>query len=634
MRFTILGGVRAWRGEDEVDLGARQPRLMAAMLLARAGQQVAVSELVDLLWGADPPPTAVNVVHRHIGAIRRVIEPGLARRAEGDWLVRSAGGYRISVPSDSVDLLLFREKAAYGAAELTVGRTDQAIDAYQEALALWHGRFGEGLGVDTHPLSVAVNRERAVIACAAADAALNTPRAASLLPALHAAAAAEPFDEALEARLLLLLGAAGRPGEAIGRYHRFRERLVADFGMGPGRELVAAFERVLREPQDTDPVRAVAPVPAVPVPAPPVRSSAPAQLPPGLALFTGRRNELAELDRMLEEGVGQQHGAAVLALDGMLGVGKTTLAAYWAHRVADRFTDGQLFLNLREFGDGEPMSTAEALAQLLSGLGMTYDELPPTVEARVAQFRTLTAGRKLLILLDDVRDADQVRPLIPASSGSLVLVTSRGRLTSLAAADGALLLGLEVPPAADAREMLLARLTLPSPAGREDEATLDTVLDRAGRLPLALAIIAARMSEYAPRPLRDLAGCMAEKHGLDGFVGDDADSDMRTVLDRSYRRLSPEAGRMLRRLSGADAEVAPDVAAELVGVTRSSATTLLSELVRAGLLIRSGFSRYAMHPLVRAYAAELAAQTVKRRRLHLVRAATSDDLRYAGMAAG
>ena len=636
VRFTVLGGVRAWRGEVEVDLGARQPRLMAAMLLGRAGQPVAVSELVDLMWGEDPPPTAVNVVHRHIGAIRRVIEPTLARRAEGDWLIRKPGGYRISVPAESVDLLLFREKAAYAAAELNAGHSDDAIVAYQEALALWHGRFGEGLGVDTHPLFVAVNRERAVVACAAASAALGSPRAAALLPALHAAAAAEPFDEALEARLLLLLGAAGRPAEAIERYHRFRERLIADFGMGPGRELVAAFERVLREPQASETVRAVAPVPArpVPVPAPPARTAAPAQLPPGLAQFTGRRDEGEELDRMLEEGLTQQHGAALLTIDGMPGVGKTTLAVHWAHRVADRFTDGQLFLNMRGFGDGEPTSTTEALAQLLGALGVPYADLPPTVEARAAQFRTLAADRRILILLDDVRDADQVRPLIPASPGSLVLVTGRSRLTGLAAADGALLLTLDVPPPDDARALLLARLTLPSPTGREDEAMLDLVLDRAGRLPLALAIIAARMSEYAPRPLRDLTGCMVEKNGLDGFVGDDAESDMRAVLERSYRRLSPDAARLFRQVGVADDELDPALAAELGGTTRSGATILLSELIQGGLLIRTGFHHYRLHPLVRAYADELAAQTVNQRRFRLIRTAGDDEMRYADLAAG
>ncbi|BCY09319.1 BTAD domain-containing putative transcriptional regulator [Actinoplanes sp. L3-i22] len=622
VRFTVLGAVRALRGEHEVDLGARQPRLMAAMLLARAGRPVAVAELVELLWGDDPPPTAVNVVHRHIGAIRRVIEPGLARRAEGQWLVREPGGYRIAVPAEAVDLSRFRQLAAHAADRLRAGERDAAILAYRDALALWPGRFGAGLGADTHPLFVAVNRERAVVARAAADAALGTAHAAELLPALHAEAAAEPFDEATHARLLLLLAATGRPAEAIERYHRLRERLVEEFGMEPGRELSAAFETVLREPPAPEP--ALQAVPFAP----------PAQLPAGLAQFTGRVRERQDLDRMLAHGLAQRHGATVLALDGMPGVGKTTLAVRWAHQVAHRFPDGQLFLNLRGFGDGEPLPAAEALAQLLAGLGVAPAGLPDSAEARAALWRTRTAGRALLILLDDVRDAEQVRPLIPAAPASLVLVTGRSRLGNLAASDGARLLTLDVPPAADARALLLARLTLPDPAGREDETTLDAVLDHAGRLPLALAIIAARMSEYAPRPLRDLAGCMAEKTGLDGFAADDADRDLRAALERSYRRLSPQAARLFRRLGWSSADLDPDRAAELTGVSRSAATVLIAELGRAGLLTRTGLHHYTLHRLVRAYAIELAGQSVRQQRLRLVRTLGGDSAHYAGTAAG
>ena len=624
VRFTVLGGLRAWRDGQEVDLGARQPWLMVAMLLAQAGQPVAVSELVELLWDADPPPTAVNVVQRHIGAIRRMIEPGLARRAEGEWLVRKPGGYRIAVPAESVDLLLFREKAAHAEAELRAGRTEAAIDDYREALDLWQGRFGEGLGAETHPLFVAVNQERAVVACAAADAALDTPAAASLLSALHAAAAAEPFDEALQTRFLLLLATAGRPAEAIERYHRFRERLVADLGVGPGRELTAAFEGLLREPQvaprTTGPTSMPAPLPAaLPSGRPPV----PAQLPPGSALFTGRQAERNELDQMLESAAGQRHGAAVIAVDGMPGVGKTALAVHWAHDVAHRFTDGQLYLDLRGFTDDEPLPMTEALAQLLCALGASHADLPPSTEARAAQFRTMTAGRRLLILLDDVRDADQVRPLIPAAPGSLVIVTGRSRLTSLAAADGALLLTLDVPPADDARTQLMARLSLPAPDGRADDDTVEAVLVRSGRLPLALAIIGTRMSEYAPTRLRDLAGCLDKKPGLDAFVvGDDAASDLRTVFELSYRRLGPEAAGLFRKLSNAGPDVDAAAAAELVGTTRARAGTLLRELISSGLLARRCFHHYTMHDLVRAYAAEFAEQTVQRPRLKLVRPGT------------
>ena len=605
VRFTVLGGLHGWRDGEELDLGPRQPQLMIAMLLARAGQQVPVSELITLLWGDDPPANAMNVVHRHVGAIRRAFEPGLAPRAEGERLARRPGGYRLAVEAGEVDLLRSRELAGYADAELRAGRRDAAVAAYREALSLWRGRFGEGLGAGTHPLFVAVNRERTLTARAAADAALGQPDAASLLPAVHAAATADPFDEALEARLLLLLAAGGRPAEAIERYHQFRERLADDLGASPGPELTAAFETVLREPPALPRAGTVAA--AVPVVnSAPVVNPAPAQLPFCSTQFVGRQAEMAALDRMLEESAGHRRG--VIAVDGLAGVGKTAVAGHWARRTAHRFPDGQLFLGLRGSGEGEPMPTIEALAQLLCSIGVAQQDLPATVEARAALLRTLTAGRSLLIVLDDVRDAGQVRPLIPASPGSLVIATGRGRLTGLAATNGAGLLTLDVPPPADARAQLLNRLGSPPPQDPSEEAALAAILAHAGRLPRALSILGARMSAYAPVRLRDVADEVRRSSGLDAFVGDAA-SDLRASFAGSHRWLSPAAAGLFAELSRAEGDIDADVAAGLTGGTRAEGTAMLSELVGAGLLSRLGVDRYAVHNLIRAYAAERRAAT-------------------------
>jgi len=592
VRFTVLGGLHARRDGEELDLGSRQPQLMIAMLLARAGQQVSVSELTALLWGDDPPANAMNIVHRHVGAIRRAFQPGLAPRAEGERLARRPGGYRLAVEAGEVDLLRSRELAGHADAELRAGRRDAAVAAYREALRLWRGRFGEGLGAETHPLFVAVNRERTLTARAAVDAALGHPDAVSLLPAVQAAATADPFDEALGARLLLLLAAGGRPAEAIGHYRQFRERLADDLGASPGPELTAAFETVLREPRSAGTV-------AVPAP---VVTPAPAQLPFCSTQFVGRQAEMAALDRMLEESAGHRRG--VIAVDGLAGVGKTAVAGHWARRMAHRFPDGQLFLGLRGSGEGEPMPTIEALAQLLCSIGAAQQDLPATVEARAALLRTLTAGRSLLIVLDDVRDAEQVRPLIPASPGSLVIATGRGRLTGLAATNGAGLLTLDVPPPADARTQLLNRLgSMPPPQDPSEEAALAAILAHAGRLPLALSILGARMSAYAPVSLRDVADELRRSPGLDAFVGDAA-SDLRAAFARSHRWLSPAAAGLFAELSRTEGDIDPDIAAGLTGGTRAEVTATLSELVGAGLLSRLGVERYAVHNLIRAYAAE------------------------------
>lgn len=599
MRLAVLGGVRAWHDGRETDLGARRPRLLAAALLARAGQPVLVPELVELLWGDEPPANAVNMVQRHAGTVRRAIEPGLPSRAEGSRLVRVPGGYRLVLDASEADLPAFRERVAVAEAGLRSGRRGAAVTAFRQALELWQGPFADGLGVDHHPLVVAVNRERSAAARAAADAALGVPQAASLLPAVHAAAEAEPFDEALQARLLLLLAAAGRPGEAVERYHRLRARLAADLGTVPGPELTAAVESVLREPPV--PLRGPAPAPI---------ATAPAHLPPGPGLFTGRETEKRSLHRLLDETTRSGTSCAVLAIDGIPGVGKSALAVHWAHEVAPRFPDGQLHLRLHGFADRDPLTPGEAVVRLLGALGVRRSEVPANPDARAALFRTLTAGRRLLILLDDARDAAQVRPLIPAAPGSLVLVTSRGRLTALAAADGARLRTLRVPPPGEAREQLLSRLGAEPPRDTRENAALDAILARSGRLPLALAIVGARMSAYRPVRLAEVAAALERSTGLDAFTGDDDATDLRSVFARSYRHLTPPAAALFRRLATtgppAPALDPVSVALDPVAARRGEVPgAQLAELVAAGLLTRTGPWRYEWHGLLRDYAREL-----------------------------
>jgi len=602
MRFAVLGGVHAWRDGLEIDLGPRQPRLILAMLLARGGRPVSTSELIDLLWTEDPPPTALNVLHRHIGAIRRAIEPGLARRAEGRWLTRSPGGYRLATDAGLDDLPRFRERAAFAAQQLKAGRRGPALDAYREALELWRGRFGEGLDVATHPAFVAVNRERSAVAIAAADALLGAPErsaaaAASILPGLLATVAAEPFDEALQARLLLLLAAAGRQAEAIERFHQLRGQLATEFGVGPSEFLNAAFRAILQEPPST-------PVATVP------NGLVPAELPPSPAMFLGRRWERAALDRLLDDDAGRS--VVVVALDGLPGAGKSALALRWAHDVSSRFPGGHFFVDLRGFDPDGPLSANDALAHVLGAAGWSRADLPPTTEARAAQFRTLTAGKRCLILLDDAHDSDQVRPLIPAGPGSLVIVTSRAPLTGLAAADGARLFTVGVPSLDDARAQVLARVG--RSGGRLRAATVDRIVDRCGRLPLALAVVGAHLTAYAPVPAQDVADHLDRLDGLDAIAGGDPDSDLRAAFARSYRRLSPAAAALFHALAEAGSEVDRDVAAGLGCLSCGEAATLLSELAGTGLLTRTGSRRYELHELIRAYAAELSARPVTPRR--------------------
>jgi tetratricopeptide (TPR) repeat protein len=297
-------------------------------------------------------------------------------------------------------------------------------------------------------------------------------------------------------------------------------------------------------------------------------------------------------------------------IDGTAGVGKTALAVHWAHRAAARFPDGQLYVNLRGFDpSAAPVAPGEAVRGFLDAFEVPPDRVPDGVAAQAGLYRSLLAGRRVLVLLDNAADAEQVRPLLPGAPGCAALVTSRSQLTGLVAGAGAHPLTLGLPTAAEARDMLAGRL------GRDrlaaEPRAVDGIVAACARLPLALAIVAARAAGHPGFDLAALAGELrATRGGLDEFAGDDLATDVRAVFSWSYRRLSPAAAALFRLLG---LHPGPDVgrpaAASLAGVPRGTARRLLAELARAHMVAEPGPGRYACHDLLRAYAAELAAGT-------------------------
>jgi DNA-binding SARP family transcriptional activator len=586
--FTVLGAVRAWQGEDELRLGPPQQRAVLALLLTGGGQPVSMSELVDLLWAADPPSSAANIVHRYIGALRRVLEPGLPARAAGRWLIPHSGGYRLAADAGTLDLLRLRQLAGQAAAEEEPGR---AVALYLEALGLCQGRCaGDLAAVRGHPAFAAVDREYLALAGQAAEVALEAGLAAQVLPALRQAAEQDPLAEPLRARLMLLLAAAGHQAEALAVYETTRAALAEELGIDPGAELRDAHRRVLRQQVSTARV-------------PEVR---PAQLPADLAAFAGRRAEVARVSALLEEPA--DRAMLIGAIDGMPGAGKTTLAVHWARLVADRFPDGQLYVNLRGFDPGGTLGPAEALSGFLPALGMTPQQVPADLDGRAALYRSLLAGQRVLVVLDNARDEAQVRPLLPGAPGCLVIVTSRNRLTGLVASDGASLLTLDVFSRADAREALTRRLGAARVAA-EPEA-VEEIITLSGRLPLALALVAARAAAHPQFPLAAIAGDLRAAQGsLDAFTGEGG-TDVRAVFSWSYRMLSPLAARLFRLLSRpAGPEISLAAAASLAALPARQARTLLAELTRARLLTEYSPGRYRLHDLLRSYAAERFAET-------------------------
>jgi tetratricopeptide (TPR) repeat protein len=294
------------------------------------------------------------------------------------------------------------------------------------------------------------------------------------------------------------------------------------------------------------------------------------------------------------------------AIDGMPGAGKTTLAVHWAHLVAGRFPDGQLYANLRGFDLSGPLSPAQALRGFLAALGMPPQRIPVGLDGQAALFRSLLSGQRVLVVLDNARDTDQVRPLLPGSPGCMVIVTSRNRLTGLVATDGAQPLTLDVFSVADARETLARRLG----AGRvaAEPTAADEIIALSGRLPLALALVAARATAHPHFPLTAIAGELRDAQGsLDAFSHDGA-ADVRAVFSWSYRMLSPAAARMFRLLA---AHCGPDIsvpaAASLAGVPARQARALLAELTGNRLLTEHSPGRFGLHDLLRSYAGELSA---------------------------
>jgi DNA-binding SARP family transcriptional activator len=620
LRFTLLGPLRVHHGNTEITVAGGHQRTLLALLLARAGKPVGIPEIVNLLWdGEEVPHTAVNMVHRYVGLLRRALQPGLAARDGGRWLLSEAGGYRMAVSPQSLDLLDFRARVQQ-AHRLTGNGDDRAaLHVYVDALALWTGRCaaGAGLAVTAHPDVAAIERELVAVTRDAATTALRHGDVTRVLPLLREVAARNPFDEAVHAHLLHALAADGNQAEAVSLYGETRRRLADELGISPGQELQAAFHAVLHGDQQkhrpspgarfrprSD--RAMSPS-ARQQPALPATPSAdrirPAQLPADLRFFTGRSTELARGATHVRD---QANGMPILAYDGMPGVGKSALAVHLAHQLSGDFPDGQLYTDLHGYARaGQPADPAEVLRDLLIILGVDRATIPAGRDARAALFRSLLAGRRMLLLLDNARDADQVLPLLPGAGGNAVLITSRTRLTSLATQQGAHLATLDVLTAADARECLRARLGAERVAAEPTAA--DEMVERCGRLPLALAVCAARVTANPGRSLQSMVTELKQSSGtLDAFSDDHIDHDLRCVLARSYRLLTPGAARALRLLSlHPRPEITTESAVRLIGVPASQVVDQLKELARARLLGRDGSDRYRMHEIVRAFAAEL-----------------------------
>ncbi|WP_176985155.1 AfsR/SARP family transcriptional regulator [Asanoa ishikariensis] len=594
--FKVFGGLGCRRDGAVVDLGPVRQRIILAKLLAAGGDAVSLDTIIDGLWDEQPPASAANQIHRHVGHIRRIFEPDLDVRGTGRYLLPAGTGYRLTLATEDSDLAMYRELVRRAREALTGGDVMAGVRAYLTALEL--GRSPAFTDLPSSALSspefVAVERERLAVALAASEAAIAHGMAGTVLTPLLSVAAAAPLDEALQACLMRAYVATGHRAEGVRVFERTRQRLAEELGVDPGPELREAYRELLASgwtPQDE--------------PRPP-DAPRPAQLPPPVAGFVRRNDVVAVLDDQLSDAFSDAT-IVITALGGMGGIGKTALAVHWAHQIANKFPDGQLFLNLRGLDpDGRVMSSQDALATLLASLGEPAVSSPhENVDSQAARYRSRLAGRRVLILLDNARDSDQVRPLLPASQGCLVIVTSRNRMTSLVTREGARYLHVDRLTEAESRQLLINRLG--SRRAAMDPDALDKVITLCAGLPLALAIVAARVALNPALPLSAVVSDVsAPSARLDALSSVDSSDDVRSVFSWSYRALDPSTTQVFRALAAHPGPaISLESAASVAGVGRLPARKRLTELVTANLLNESQPGRYVLHDLLRAYAGEL-----------------------------
>ena len=631
LRVDILGPLAAWRDGLPVALGPVRQRAVLGLLALHVDASLHRAAIIEALWGEDPPSTSVSMIQAQVSRIRRLVGPGPAPDG-GAQLSWDGSGYRLSPGSIRLDLAEFSALTEHARQAAAAGEATAACESYERALGLWRGQALEDIDVlRGHPAVTALGQRRTAAVIEYSGAAASAGLHDRVIAHLEALAARDPLDERAHAQLILMLAATGRQASALRMYQDLAGRLDSELGVRPGPELSAAHLQVLRQqiPPAAAPSAAGAAAPPLaagsgsdhPQAAP--DPGVPRQLPSAVPRFVGRAAELAALTSVLDQAAGTEGTVVISAIAGTAGIGKTALAVHWAHRVASRFPDGQLYVNLRGFGpSGTAMTPAEAVRLFLDGLGVAPKRIPAGLDAQAALYRSLLAGRRMLIVLDNARDPAQVRPMLPGSLGCLVLVTSRNQLTGLAAGDGARLLTLDVLAEAEAGALLAGRLGTGRSSAEPD--AVRELIRLSARLPLALSIVAARAAARPSLPLAVLAAELRDTQvRLDALGTGDAATDLRTVFSWSCQQLSEPAAEMFRLLSvhpGPD-HTAP-AAASLAGASAGQTRQALAELARAHLIAEPSPGRYTCHYLLRAYAAEQArscdSDTSRRVALHRV----------------
>ncbi|MGW7412596.1 BTAD domain-containing putative transcriptional regulator [Streptomyces sp. NPDC054863] len=611
MRFLLMGPVEAWRDGRRVELrGSKITSVLALLLLAR-GRVVSDAVLHAMLWDEQPPGTAQKQIQTYASRLR-----GLLGSEVG--IERQHSGYRFRLPVAGLDLLEFEQHIARGRALKAERRLEEAVENFRHGLALWRGPALAG--VSEHLAAVEAPRleeSRTVADEDRMEAELMLGRHAALLAELQALVVAHPHRERPRTQLMLALHRCGRQVEALRTYQEYRTLLIEDLGLEPGRRLKQAHQAILTDEQRIRPA-AAAPRGPEQTPGPPRRvlpqrpgprpqAWTPAQLPPVPMDFTGRERAAQQVDEALRIRSGGRGSPSVCAIVGMAGIGKSVLAAQVAHRIRGRYPDGQIHIDLGGSGP-HPVTPVDALTELLRALGVTGVDCDRLSEL-IRVYRSQVAERRLLIMLDDAEDEQQIRPLLPAAAESGVLITGR---SSLAALEGARHVRLGAFAPEEAVE-LLSHLIGPERVADEPHAAT-RIVALVGRLPLAVRISGARLARRPHWPLARLAERLAVGENLLDEL-ELGDLSVRRSLSVSHHQLGNRAHSALHRL----AQLRPGPfslrhAARQLETSDDEAMELIDTLTDAHLLASAEHApdQYQFHRLIRALAREPVARITKK----------------------
>ncbi|GGO62674.1 AfsR/SARP family transcriptional regulator [Nonomuraea cavernae] len=581
MDFAILGPVQVADAGRPIRLAAKARALLGVFLL-HPNTVLTRDRLIASVWD-DPPRSALPNLQTYLTALRRAAID----------VETVPHGYRLSLGPDRLDVLAFEEAVREARLEAARGEPATANRLFAQALALWRGRPAEDVTlaatVQARIAELEERRESARLGWI--DVRLRLGLYDELVGELTPLVEATPLNERLWHRLMLALHRAGRRAEALEAYQRARSVLVAELAVEPSQELRDLHAAVLDD---------------APVPAPALEAARePAWtgiclLPADIADFVGRETETRDLVAALDGG---RAAPAIVTVSGPPGVGKSTLAVHVAHLVRERYPDGQLFVRLHD-ASASPRDPSDLLAELLRALGVDSAGVPSSTEERAAMYRARIADRAVLVLLDDAAGEAQVQPLIPGTPRSAVLLTSRGPLSAM---PGAITYALDVPPPADAHD-LLAGVAGASRVASDPESA-EAILRACGRLPLALRIAGARLVARPAWPLAELARRLADASALNELHA--GHLDVRATFEASYATLSAPARRAFRLLGSVAADgVAAWMVAALADATAYDVDGSLEELAVAGLITAgeadaAARPRYRMHDLLRGFAAEL-----------------------------